>query len=298
MRKKQVILFILFFTITSLLSFYMSSIKFKESLHKVAHFIYNDPASVEILNFLSKTPYHNLIKPTNTRSEYILSLYQIMKDVHDTFKELRLEYWVDGGTLLGVIRNGGIIPWDDDIDLDIHSINQQKFEQCAIPVLKNLGYNISNKNGQFKITANHNSIKLEENELLPACDIFIASEKNGELLLKGWKSAIKVKHWKPLKQYKFGPIMVWGNADPVLYLIDLYGANWQQLGVRGSDHRTIDSKDSSGMPFILKDIDYKPAEFDGLIIDNSKQIKIYIDRMLDMCTKQEKNPNFNESTFP
>lgn len=35
---------------------------------------------------------------------------------HEACKKLNLDYWIDAGTLLGLHRHGGFIPWDDDLD--------------------------------------------------------------------------------------------------------------------------------------------------------------------------------------
>jgi lipopolysaccharide cholinephosphotransferase len=46
-----------------------------------------------------------------------LVMLRILKVFDGVCREAGLKYWLDSGTLLGAVRHGGFIPWDDDVDV-------------------------------------------------------------------------------------------------------------------------------------------------------------------------------------
>jgi lipopolysaccharide cholinephosphotransferase len=52
----------------------------------------------------------------NDTQKYIL---HVLREVTRVLEELNIPYFMQGGTMLGAIRHGGFIPWDDDVDLGI-----------------------------------------------------------------------------------------------------------------------------------------------------------------------------------
>ncbi|XP_029639646.1 uncharacterized protein LOC115214761 [Octopus sinensis] len=56
--------------------------------------------------------------------------------------EYNIMHWIEGGTLLGALRYGDIIPWDHDGDFGYLLADRAKVVKVVVPVLKNK-YNIS-----------------------------------------------------------------------------------------------------------------------------------------------------------
>ena len=53
----------------------------------------------------------------------MLTPIQILNRTCNILSEIGVEYWLCNGTLLGIIRDGKLIPWDNDLDIAIYKGN-------------------------------------------------------------------------------------------------------------------------------------------------------------------------------
>lgn len=72
---------------------------------------------------------HNYME--NHRRAVQLRELEILCEIDKICKRHSITYWLDGGTLLGAVRHGGFIPWDDDIDIAMPYKEFPRFVEVA-----------------------------------------------------------------------------------------------------------------------------------------------------------------------
>ena len=70
------------------------------------------------------------IKPCQEKRlrQYQLDCIEFAKKMTDFFDAHNLEYFITSGTLIGVVRHGGFVPWDDDFDVGMMRKDYEKLK--------------------------------------------------------------------------------------------------------------------------------------------------------------------------
>lgn len=107
-------------------------------------------------------------------NKYHSILLKTMKVFHSFCEGNGLTYSISGGTMLGAVRHGGFIPWDDDIDVMMPRPDYNRFLELTAKVFVNgytviSQYNTTNYRMPFAKIMDLNStvIPLKENKDCP-----------------------------------------------------------------------------------------------------------------------------------
>ena len=102
-----------------------------------------------------------------------LKMLEVLLEFDRVCKKNGLTYWIDFGTLLGAVRHGGFIPWDDDIDLSMPPEDYRRFKEIAPEELSE-GFTLQTEktepssmqgDGMFKVRMKNTLYLMEHDDL-------------------------------------------------------------------------------------------------------------------------------------
>lgn len=174
-----------------------------------------------------------------------------LADIVQALQDANILFWADCGTCLGAYRYGGIIPWDNDVDIQIFS---RDFENArrALNKLDPSKYQVEDWSGRDK-PATYLKVYAKESKIL--IDIYnadideksktvstILSIENGVFYAKDWinrerKYSVSIPFSTifPLKKANFDGIVIPVPNDTKKFLQYKYGDNLDPVKVYNSD---------------------------------------------------------------
>jgi phosphorylcholine metabolism protein LicD len=176
----------------------------------------------------------------NLPEMFINELYLLLKRVSDTCHRNNIQYWIDGGTLLGCVREQNQIPYDYDVDLAMFQKDYDEFKKYSSYFGKKYNYHIIESQGFLKIFSRENEVhrKVSENDIVsifPCIDILVYENFNGIVAIKDrptrhiYSKFIYLENdLLPLKKtYIYKDLNLYGAKNPYSYLDRCYG-DWKK----------------------------------------------------------------------
>lgn len=170
-------------------------------------------------------------------TEYLNGLIELFRNVVLFFEEKEINYFIDGGTMLGCVRDKGQIKHDDDIDIGMLEPDMLKLLDYADELAQRYNLSIILNFGIIKIENKKiYRISKDDTKKLPATiDILLYHRPEGlnrvELALpqhrKLWGKCYHLdRDFEPFQKIPYEDFKVCCVKNPIAYLQRYYGDDW------------------------------------------------------------------------
>ena len=180
--------------------------------------------------------------------EQLADTKELLLKFKELAKELRIDYFAIGGTLIGTVRNGGLLPLDDDIDIGIFKKDYEKLNNY--------------RNGEYYIKKIGFGFKLKKNDSDMFIDIMVfeLSDNKYKIINDSFPSEYFNKdEIIPLKKMMYSNIQIYVPNKYVEYLNRVF-PDWDKTVKVGCGHHGSCVYKKHNIPSEF-DIDYDNSKY-------------------------------------
>jgi lipopolysaccharide cholinephosphotransferase len=173
----------------------------------------------------------------------VARIYGLLEIFAGLAERNRIDYWLSDGTLLGAVRHGGLIPWDDDADLQFFEEDERRIRALREPLLR-AGCGFTSWWGGYKIFLMDGQPVRWHRHRFPFVDLFpVRRARNGRVAYARWRARFEWPRFYfletellPLTHRPFGPLHLPCPREPSAYLARGFGHDWETVAHRTFDH--------------------------------------------------------------
>ena len=177
----------------------------------------------KLINHFEKSDNFKIYKPiTEKMLAYTKKSYEDLKIFNKIMEENKIKYVSVAGTTLGLCRHGGIIPWDNDIDLGFTKSNWMKLRRIH-NILEQAGLKFHSNGPKH---CHYGAIDV----FLLTQSSSIVSDSNVDFYIGDAKTMCTMKEYKHVVKQLFGPTYLYAAIDNNVSLKTRYGDDYYFIG--------------------------------------------------------------------
>lgn len=182
-----------------------------------------------------------------TPQNVIDDLFTILEIVVSVFDRNSIPYRAIAGTLLGAVRHGGLIPWDDDVDLAVFNCSTQRWSSAIRQLNSHTLLRVVQEDVCTKISLDNRETSPHlKGSSYPFLDVFHLFKLTGTKLHYSSKVAreifphehIEEREWNTMRILNFSgiPLPVFDAPSTQSYLQRMYGHDYLVARYQTWDH--------------------------------------------------------------